>query len=93
MVAKRSSKAERVQPLVIGVKLVEIDDVGILLVRLDALDDLVLDVVHRLGVGCRPIFRAALAAERGQPEFVGDAIDVQVEKNRGSRAIMMGRLT
>ena len=38
-------------------------------------------------------FRPALAAERGQPEFVGDAIDVQVEKNRGSRAIMMGGLT
>jgi hypothetical protein len=53
----------------------------------------VLDIVQRLRVGCRPIFRPALAAERGQPEFVGDAIDVQVKKNRGSRAIMMGGLT
>ena len=44
-------ETERVHPLVIGVELVEIDDIGILLVRLDALDDLVFDVVQRLRVG------------------------------------------
>ena len=86
-------EAERVHPLVIGVKLVEIDDVRILFVGLDALDDLVFDIVHRLRVRRRPIFRAALASERSQSEFVRDAVDVQVEKNRGCRAIMVGGLT
>jgi hypothetical protein len=62
-------------------------------VSLDALDDLVLDIVHRLCVGRWPIFRAPLAAEHGQSKFVSDAVDVQVEKDRGCRAIMMGGLT
>ena len=86
-------EAECVQPLVIGVKLVEIDDIGILLVSLDALDDLVFDVVESLRVGGRPIFRPALVAECDQAKFVGNAVDVQVEKNRGGRTIVMGRLT
>jgi hypothetical protein len=46
-----------------------------------------------LCVGRWPIFRAALAAERGQSKFVRDAVDVQVEKDRGCRAIMVGGLT
>jgi hypothetical protein len=62
-------------------------------VSLDALDDLVLDIVHRLCVRRRPIFRATLAAEHGQSKFVRDTVDVQVEKDRGCRAIMVGGLT
>jgi hypothetical protein len=62
-------------------------------VSLDALDDLVFDIVHRLRVGRRTIFCPTLSSKRGQSEFVRDAIGVQVEKNRGGWAIMMGGLT
>jgi hypothetical protein len=85
-------EGECVHPLVIGVKMFEIDDVRILFVGLDALDHLVLDVVHGLGVGRGAAFRAAFAAECGQPQFVGHAIDVEVEKDGGCRAIMVGGL-
>jgi hypothetical protein len=75
------------------VKLFEIDDVCILFMRLDALDDLVLDIVHGLRIGRWPAFRTPFAAERNQAQLIGDAIDIEIEKNRGRRAIMVGGLT
>jgi hypothetical protein len=86
-------EAERIHPLVIRVKLVEVDDVRILFVSLDALDDLVFDIIHRLCVGRWPIFRASLTPERGQSKFVRDAVNVQIEKDGGCRAIVVGGLT
>ena len=80
-------ETKRVQALVIGVELVEIDDIGILLVRLDALDDLVFDIVQGLGVGWWADFPPRARCRARQPQFVGDAIDVEVEKNRGGRTV------
>src|ERR1700733_12463016 len=73
-------------------QVIEIDAVGILLVRLDPLDDSVLDIVQGLRIAGGAVLRAALAALDGEPQLVGDAIDVEIEKNRGGRAVRVGRL-
>jgi hypothetical protein len=53
----------------------------------------VFDIIHRLCVRRWPIFRASLTPERGQSKFVRDAVDVQIEKDGGCRAIVVGGLT
>ena len=53
----------------------------------------VLDVVQRLRIRRRPVFRATLGAKYADAHFVGDAIDVQVEKNRGGGPVGMSWLT
>jgi hypothetical protein len=52
----------------------------------------VLDIVHGLRVAGRAVLRAALAALDREPQFVGDAIHVQIEENRGGRAVSVGGL-
>ncbi len=82
-------EAQRRHALVIGVQVIEVKGVRILLVGFDALDDLMLDIVQRLRLGCRPVLRAALLSLGGELHVVGDAIHIQVEKDRGCRAIRM----
>src|SRR6516225_8947875 len=64
----------------------------ILLMRFDPFDHAVLDVVHGLGVRGRPLLRPALGAAGDERELVGETVDIEIEKDRGSRPIMMGRL-
>ena len=85
-------EGERGEALVVGVQVIEIDGVGILLVRLDPLDDLVLDIVGGLRIAGGAVLRAALAAIGREPQLVGDAIDVEIEKDRGGRAVSVGGL-
>jgi hypothetical protein len=72
--------------------MIEIDAVGILLVRLDPLGDSVLDIVHGLRVARGPVLRAALAAKGREPQLVGDAVHAEIEENRGGRAVSVGGL-
>ena len=85
-------EGKRGEAFVIGMQVIEIDAVGILLVRLDLLDDLVLDIVQGLRIAGGPVLRAALAALDREPQFVGDAIHVEIEENRGGRAVSVGGL-
>jgi hypothetical protein len=55
-------------------------------------DNLVFDIVHGPRVGARPLLCAALASARRKAELLGDAIHIQVQKNRSCRPIMMGGL-
>jgi hypothetical protein len=52
----------------------------------------VLDIVQGLRIAGGAVLRATLAALDGEPQLVGDAIDAEIEKNRGGRAIRMGGL-
>ena len=80
------------QAFIVGVDVIEIDDVGILLVRLNSFDDLMFNIIQRLGVAGRPVLRATFGSKRAEPQFVCDAIHIQIEKDRGCRAIVMGGL-
>ena len=50
-------------------QVIEIDAVGILLVRLDLLDDLVLDIVQGLRIAGGAVLCAGLAALHGEPQL------------------------
>jgi hypothetical protein len=61
-------------------------------VRLDPLHDLVLDIVGALRVAGGPVLRPALAPRRLEPQLVGDAIHVEIEKHGRGRAVSVGGL-
>jgi hypothetical protein len=64
----------------------------VLLMALDAFDDLVLIVVERLCILVRPVFQAPFRPFPFKLQFLGNAIGIEIEKDAGCRAIVMSRL-
>ena len=75
--------------IVVGVNVVEVNRVRCLLMRLDPFNNLMLNVVQGLGICGRAVLRTAFLASSDKPQFVGNAIDIQVKKDGSRRTILV----
>ena len=64
----------------------------VLLMGLNAFDDLVFNIVQRLGVLGRTIFRASLSSALGELQLFRHAVGVEVQEHFRCRTIGMLRL-